>query len=138
MEFHLALLISMVVLDMADIHSRSRMNARACNRDGYPASIVFMEFHVGLLQVVSMAILYGYGILIRSRMRALSIEMGTRLLIVFMEYDLALLVSIAVLDGYGIHIRSKNARAFNRDRYPASDCVYGISSGPTGQYGSAG
>lgn len=62
-------------------------------------------------------------------------ETGTRRLIVFMEYDLGMLVSIAVLDGYGIHIRSKNARAFNRDRYLASDCVHEISSGTTSQHG---
>lgn len=60
----------MAVLDGYGIHIRSRMNAHWYNRDGYPASIVFMEFHVGLLQVVSMAILYGYGIHIRIRMRA--------------------------------------------------------------------
>lgn len=68
----------MVVLDGYGIHIRSRMNAHWYNRDGYPASIVFMEFHVGLLQVVSMAILYGYAIQIRSRVRARSTEMGTR------------------------------------------------------------
>lgn len=71
-------MVSIAVLDMASIHIHSRMNARAFNRDGYPASIVFMELHVGLLQVVSMAILYGYAIHIRSRVRARSTEMGTR------------------------------------------------------------
>lgn len=65
--FRLGLLVSIVVLDGYGIHSSSRMNAHWYNRDGYPASIVFMEFHVGLLQVVSMAILYGYGIHIRSK-----------------------------------------------------------------------
>lgn len=75
--FRLGLLVSMVVLDGYGIHIRSK-NARAFNRDRYPASIVFMEFHVGLLQLVSMAILYGYAIHIRSRMRARSTEMGTR------------------------------------------------------------
>lgn len=40
-------------------------------------------------------------------MRARSIENGTWRLIVFMEYDLALLVSMAVLDMAGIHIRSR-------------------------------
>lgn len=88
----------MVVLDGYGIHSRSRMNAHWYNRDGYPASIVFMEFHVGLLQVVSMAILYGYAIHIRSRMRARSTEIGTWRLIVFMKYHLRLLVSMAVLN----------------------------------------
>lgn len=78
-------------------YSHSHKNARAFNRDVYPASIVFMEFH------------------------------------------LALLISIVVLDGYSIHIRIRiRARWYNGDRYPASDCVYGISSRPTGQYGSAG
>lgn len=95
-----------------------------------------MEFHLALL--VSIAVLDGYSIHIRIRMRVGSTENGTRRPIVFMEYDLALLVSIAVLDGYGIHIRSKNARAFNRDGYPASDCVYETLSKTAGQHGSAG
>lgn len=57
-----------------------------------------------------------------ARMHTGTIEMGTRRLIVFMEYDLALLVSMAVLDGYGIHIRSRmNTRWYNRERYPASN-----------------
>lgn len=70
-------------------------------------------------------------------MRTGTIEMGTRRLIVFMEYDLALLVSMAVLDGYGIHIRSRmRARWYNRDRYPASNCVYETSSKTAGQHSS--
>lgn len=55
MEFHLALIVSMVVLDGYGIHSRSRMNAHWFNREQYPASIVFMEYDLALL--VSMAVL---------------------------------------------------------------------------------
>lgn len=62
----------MVVLDGYGIHSRSRMNAHWYNRDGYPASIVFMKHHLRLL--VSMVVPDGYGIHIRSRMRAGSIK----------------------------------------------------------------
>lgn len=54
----------MVVLDGYGIHIRSK-NARAFNRDRYPASIVFMEFHLALL--VSIAVLYGCGIHIHSK-----------------------------------------------------------------------
>lgn len=68
-----------------------------------------------------MVVLDGYGIHIRIRMRARAIEIGTWRLIVFIQFHLALLVSMAVLYGYGIHIRGKNARAFNRERYPASN-----------------
>lgn len=53
MEFHLALLVSMVVLDGYSIHIRSK-NARALNRDTR-RPVVFMEYHLGLL--VSMAAL---------------------------------------------------------------------------------
>lgn len=56
-----------------------------------------------------------------ARMRARSIENGTRRLIVFMKHHLGLLVSMAILYGYGIHSRSRmNARWYNRERYPAS------------------
>lgn len=65
MEYDLALLVSMAVLDGYGIHSRSRMNARWYNRDGYLASIVFMEFHLGLM--VSIAVLDMAGIHIRTK-----------------------------------------------------------------------
>lgn len=62
---------------------------------------------LGLL--VSIAVLDGYGIHIRSRINARWFNGGRYpTSIVFMEFHPRLLVSIVVLDGYGIHIRSKN------------------------------
>lgn len=56
-----------------------------------------------------------------ARMRARSTEIGTRLLIVFMEYHLALLVSMAVLH---VTFTVVAECALVQQRYPASNDVH--------------
>lgn len=78
-----------------------------------------MEFHLALL--VSIVVLDRYRIHIRIRMRARPIEIGTRLLIVLMEYHLGRLVSMAVLN---VTFTVAAECALVQQRYPASNDVH--------------
>lgn len=78
-----------------------------------------MKHHLRLL--VSMVVPDGYGIHIRSRMRAGTIQISTRLLTVFMKYHLGPLVSMAVLN---VTFTVAAECALVQQRYPASNDVH--------------
>lgn len=94
--FRLGLLVSMVVLDGYGIHIRGRMNAHWYNRDGYPASIVFMiscGSTTGSQHSDTLWIRHSHS---QQSARAFNRD-GYPASVVFMKHYLRLLVSMAVL-----------------------------------------